>query len=63
MLNGYTIDIFLQWYKDDDAESVEFFRYVPRETPPVIVYNLPGISVNVSSTRIRVVPFFFGGHV
>ena len=38
----------VKWYKDDEIESVEFFRYVPRETPPLIVYNLPGINVNVS---------------
>lgn len=35
----------VKWYKD---EETEFFRYVPRESPPLIVYNLPGINVNVS---------------
>jgi len=38
----------VKWYKDDEVESVEFFRFVPRETPQLIVYNLPGINVNVS---------------
>jgi hypothetical protein len=38
----------VKWYRGDEVESVEFFRFVPRETPQLIVYNLPGINVNVS---------------
>lgn len=38
----------VKWYKDDELQSVEFFRFVPRETPQLIVYDLPGINVNVS---------------
>ncbi|XP_032793380.2 uncharacterized protein LOC116930122 [Daphnia magna] len=36
----------VKWYKDDELQSVEFFRFVPRETPQLIVYDLPGINVN-----------------
>ncbi|XP_046644532.1 uncharacterized protein LOC124329499 [Daphnia pulicaria] len=36
----------VKWYRGDEVESVEFFRFVPRETPQLIVYNLPGINVN-----------------
>jgi hypothetical protein len=39
-----------KWYKDYFENPVEFFRYVPRESPPVIIYNLDGINVNVSQT-------------
>ncbi|XP_057365342.2 uncharacterized protein LOC130686064 [Daphnia carinata] len=36
----------VKWYKDDELQSVEFFRFVPRETPQLIVYDLPGVNVN-----------------
>ena len=42
-----------KWYKDYFENPVEFFRYVPRETPPVIIYNLDGINVNVSYSNVQ----------
>jgi hypothetical protein len=34
----------VKWYKDGN----EFYRYVPREKPPVLVFALPGVTVDVS---------------
>lgn len=34
----------VKWYKDGN----EFYRYVPREKPPVVVFTLPGVTVDVS---------------
>lgn len=41
----------VKWYKENDLQSVEFYRFVPRERPPVIVYSVPGINVNVSQPK------------
>ena len=38
----------VKWYKDNDYGSEEFFRYVPRDSPQFLVYNVDGISINVS---------------
>lgn len=34
----------VKWYKDGH----EFYRYVPRDTPPAQVFALPGVNVDVS---------------
>lgn len=34
----------VKWYKDGN----EFYRYVPRDMPPVLIFQLPGVSVDVS---------------
>lgn len=41
----------IRWYRAED----EFYRYVPREMPPTMVFPLPGASVDVSTsfTEIR----------
>ncbi|PSN33156.1 hypothetical protein C0J52_26073 [Blattella germanica] len=38
----------VKWYKDGN----EFFRYVPRDHPPIQLFFLPGVSVDVSSGYI-----------
>lgn len=39
----------VKWYKDGN----EFYRFVPRDTPPTQVFDLPGVTVDVSrNTRI-----------
>lgn len=35
----------VKWYKDGH----EFYRYVPRNMPPALVFPLPGVRVDVSS--------------
>ena len=37
----------IKWYLGDS----EFYRYVPKESPPTRVFPTPGISVDVSSIR------------
>lgn len=34
----------VKWYKDGN----EFYRYVPMEQPPVQIFDLPGVQVDVS---------------
>lgn len=34
----------VKWYKDGN----EFYRYVPKDKPPVLVFPLPGVTVDVS---------------
>lgn len=34
----------VKWYKDGN----EFYRFVPRDTPPTQVFDLPGVTVDVS---------------
>lgn len=34
----------VKWYKDGN----EFYRYVPRDMPPALVFPLNGINVDVS---------------
>lgn len=34
----------VKWYKD----SNEFYRYVPRDTPPITTFNRTGVNVDVS---------------
>ncbi|KAJ9598387.1 hypothetical protein L9F63_010909, partial [Diploptera punctata] len=42
----------VKWYKDGS----EFFRYVPRDQPPVQLFNLPGVSVEMlNSTPSQVI--------
>lgn len=41
----------VKWYKDGH----EFYRYIQRNMPPALVFELPGINVDVSGThRIKV---------
>lgn len=42
-LEGETL-YAVKWYKDGN----EFYRYLPRETPNIQVFDLPGINVDVS---------------
>lgn len=35
----------IKWYRGDE----EFYRFVPKESPPTRVFPLPGIRVDVSS--------------
>lgn len=35
----------VKWYKDGQ----EFFRYVPKDSPPAQVFELPGVNVDVSN--------------
>ena len=37
----------VKWYRGDH----EFFRYVPGDRPPMLVFELPGVLVNVSIIR------------
>lgn len=39
----------VKWYKDGN----EFYRYVPRDMPPAQVFQLPGVSVDVSFISIK----------
>ncbi|PSN45910.1 hypothetical protein C0J52_24208 [Blattella germanica] len=42
----------VKWYKDGN----EFFRYVPRDHPPIQLFFLPGVSVDIhNSTESQVV--------
>lgn len=43
-LDGETL-YSVKWYKDGN----EFYRYVPMERPPVQVFQLPGVTVDVST--------------
>lgn len=38
----------VKWYKDGN----EFYRYIPNEKPPVLVFTLPGVTVDVSVSRV-----------
>lgn len=38
----------VKWYKG----IKEFFRYVPADNPPIQVFNLPGVSIDVSVNYI-----------
>lgn len=39
----------VKWYKDGH----EFYRYLPSNTPPALVFHMPGVTVDVSN-----IPFF-----
>lgn len=39
----------IKWYKDGH----EFFRYSPAELPPIKVFPMAGVSVDVSAFRLR----------
>lgn len=39
-----------RWYRHEH----EFYRYVPREMPPTMVFPLPGATVDVSSTSLYI---------
>lgn len=41
----------IKWYKDNN----EFFRFVPNNSPPKQVFELPGINVNQNSSNERTV--------
>lgn len=47
-LDGETL-YSVKWYKDGN----EFYRYVPQDKPPVLVFPLPGVTANV-----RTISFF-----
>ena len=38
----------VKWYKGPK----EFFRYVPADNPPMQVFNVSGVSVDVSTRKI-----------
>lgn len=42
----------VKWYKDGH----EFYRYVPGNMPPALVFPLPGVRVDVSSIYIYITP-------
>lgn len=44
-LDGETL-YSVKWYKDGN----EFYRYVPQDKPPVLVFQLPGVTANVRIT-------------
>lgn len=44
-LDGETL-YSVKWYKDGN----EFYRYVPQDMPPVLVFQLPGVTANVRIT-------------
>ncbi|XP_066602928.1 uncharacterized protein [Prorops nasuta] len=39
----------VKWYKDGN----EFYRYVPRDMPPVLVFPLPGVTVDIHNSTER----------
>ncbi|KAJ8688277.1 hypothetical protein QAD02_024072 [Eretmocerus hayati] len=39
----------VKWYKDGN----EFYRYVPKEKPPVVVFLLPGVTVDIHNSTER----------
>ncbi|XP_058790644.1 uncharacterized protein LOC131663902 [Phymastichus coffea] len=39
----------VKWYKDGN----EFYRFVPREKPPVLVFPLPGVTVDIHNSTER----------
>ncbi|KAG0718658.1 hypothetical protein GWK47_052014 [Chionoecetes opilio] len=39
----------IKWYKDDR----EFFRFVPADSPPMQVFQLPGVTVDISRSSDR----------
>ncbi|XP_053994694.1 B-cell receptor CD22-like [Hylaeus anthracinus] len=50
-LDGETL-YSVKWYKDGN----EFYRYVPQDRPPVLVFELPGVKANIhNSTESSVV--------
>ncbi|PSN50512.1 hypothetical protein C0J52_14369 [Blattella germanica] len=38
----------VKWYKDGN----EFFRFVPKDQPPIQLFTLPGVVVEVKYTAI-----------
>lgn len=46
-LDGETL-YSVKWYKDGN----EFYRYVPQDKPPVLVFPLPGVTANVRTTSL-----------
>lgn len=42
----------VKWYKD----SYEFYRYVPRDTPPITTFNRTGVNVDVSQSLPMSIP-------
>ena len=49
----------VKWYKDGN----EFYRYVPREKPPVLVFPLPGVTVDVSTPLLIPISESKGGEM
>ena len=39
----------VKWFKDDE----EFYRYVPRDTPPYHIFPRGGVTLDVSVERVR----------
>nr|XP_031829339.1 cell adhesion molecule 2-like [Nomia melanderi] len=44
----------VQWYKDGN----EFYRYVPQDKPPVLVFQLPGVTANIHNSTERSVVLY-----
>ncbi|XP_011146977.1 uncharacterized protein LOC105187702 [Harpegnathos saltator] len=47
-LDGETL-YSVKWYKDGN----EFYRYVPQDKPPVLVFPLPGVTANIHNSTER----------
>ncbi|KAJ9579884.1 hypothetical protein L9F63_004486, partial [Diploptera punctata] len=41
----------VKWYKDGN----EFFRYVPKDQPPIQLFNLPGVTVEITNSTASLV--------
>ncbi|XP_046145056.1 uncharacterized protein LOC114880254 isoform X1 [Osmia bicornis bicornis] len=44
----------VKWYKDGN----EFYRYVPQDRPPVLVFQLPGVTANIHNSTERSVVLY-----
>ena len=40
----------LKWWKD----GRQFYQYIPRNSPKMVVFTVPGVTVNVSIDYIRI---------
>ncbi|KZC14587.1 hypothetical protein WN55_07230 [Dufourea novaeangliae] len=52
-LDGETL-YSVKWYKDGN----EFYRYVPQDRPPVLVFQLPGVTANIHNSTERSVVLY-----
>lgn len=52
-LDGETL-YSVKWYKDGN----EFYRYVPQDMPPVLVFHLPGVTANIHNSTERSVVLY-----
>ncbi|OAD55025.1 hypothetical protein WN48_05650 [Eufriesea mexicana] len=52
-LDGETL-YSVKWYKDGN----EFYRYAPQDRPPVLVFQLPGVTANIHNSTERSVVLY-----